>query len=106
VVAAAWGADLALFLGELAAEYRGWDAERSWCTDDGDFAVSALFRSGGYAGLTWTVRAGRGWSASVTTWVEGGERLAGLAAESARFLAPGGREDQQAGRGSDERSVG
>ncbi|WP_418957824.1 DUF6228 family protein [Streptomyces tritici] len=93
VVAWTWGGDgLAAFLERLAAEYRGWDGERSWETDDGDLAVS-VFRSGGLVGLTWTLRPWRraagGWSASVTTWVEAGEQMAGLAADVRHFLASG-----------------
>ncbi|MFE3116564.1 DUF6228 family protein [Streptomyces niveus] len=38
------------------ADYRGWDGERSWRTDDADLTVAAVFRSGGYVGLTWTMR--------------------------------------------------
>ncbi|OMI84888.1 hypothetical protein BSZ07_37305 [Streptomyces sp. M1013] len=88
----AWnrGSGLVPFLEELAADYRGWDGERNWQSDDRDLAVSAVFRSGGYVGLSWALRpwpkrAG-GWSASVTTWVEAGEQLASLAAEIRHFL--------------------
>ncbi|MET7365877.1 DUF6228 family protein [Streptomyces sp. NPDC005566] len=91
VVAWAWDSDLAPFLGELAADFRGWDGERSWRTDDGDLTVSAAFRSGGHVGLTWTVRpwpdAVGGWSASVTTWLEAGEQMATLASGVRHFLA-------------------
>jgi hypothetical protein len=87
--------DLARFLEGLAADYRGWDGARSWQTDDRDLAVSAVFRSGGYVGLTWTVRpwpkAAGGWSSSVTTWLEAGEQLASLAADIRYFLAGEGR---------------
>ncbi|WP_017595940.1 DUF6228 family protein [Nocardiopsis potens] len=88
----AWVHDggLALFLEGLAADYRGWDGERRWRTDDRDLAVSAVFRSGGYVGLTWTLRpwpkAAGGWSASVTTWLEAGEQMASLAAGIRHFL--------------------
>ncbi|MER5373955.1 DUF6228 family protein [Streptomyces sp. NPDC002553] len=75
----------------LAADYRGWDGERHWQTDDRDLAVSAVFRSGGHVGLTWTLRpwprAAGGWSASATTWLEAGEQMASLAADVRRFLA-------------------
>jgi hypothetical protein len=77
VVAWAWDSDLAPFLEELAADCRGWDGERSRQTNDRDLAVSAVFRSGGYVGLSWTLRpwpdAAGGWNASVTTWLEAGE---------------------------------
>lgn len=68
VVAWIWDTDLAPFLEELAADYRGWDGERNWQTNDRDLRASAVFRSGGHIGLTWTLRpwprsAGR-WSAS------------------------------------------
>ncbi|WP_405441073.1 DUF6228 family protein [Streptomyces niveus] len=90
VVSWIWDSDLAPFLEGLAADYRGWDGERSWRTDDADLAVAAVFRSGGYVGLTWTHRpwpgAGGGWGASVTTWVEGGEQLATLAAGIRQLL--------------------
>ncbi|MFF0390284.1 DUF6228 family protein [Kitasatospora sp. NPDC004615] len=84
---------LAGFLAGLAEEFRGWDGERVWATYDRDLTVRAVFRSGGYVGLTWTVRpwrtAQRGWEASVTTWVEGGEQLAALAADVRAFVDRG-----------------
>lgn len=53
--------------------------------------MSAVFRSGGHVGLTWTVRpwprAAGGWSASATTWLEAGEQMTALAADIRRFLA-------------------
>ncbi|MFH8253950.1 DUF6228 family protein [Streptomyces roseolus] len=88
----AWKGDggLAPFLGALAADYRGWDGERTWRTDDRDLAVSAVFRSRGHVGLTWTLRpwptAAGGWGASVTTWLEAGEQMASLAADVRHFL--------------------
>ncbi|MFI8999111.1 DUF6228 family protein [Streptomyces sp. NPDC053541] len=91
VVAWIWDNDLTTFLEELAADYRGWDGERSWQTDDRDLTVSGVFRSGGYVGLTWTLRpwpqAAGGWDASVTTWLEAGEQMASLAANVGNFLA-------------------
>jgi hypothetical protein len=91
VVAWIWDSDLAPFLEELAADYRGWDGARSWQTNDRDLAVSAVFRSGGHVGLTWTLRpwpkAAGGWSASVTTWLEAGEQIASLAADIRHFIA-------------------
>ncbi|MEU7030492.1 DUF6228 family protein [Streptomyces sp. NPDC046275] len=91
VVAWIWDSDLTTFLEELAADYRGWDGERSWQTDDRDLTLSAVFRSGGYVGLTWALRpwsqAAGGWGASVTTWLEAGEQMASLAADVGNFLA-------------------
>ncbi|WP_326689473.1 DUF6228 family protein [Streptomyces sp. NBC_01795] len=91
VVAWLWDSDLAPFLEKLAADYHGWEGERSWQTNDRDLAVSAVFRSGGHVGLTWTVRpwpdAAGGWSASVTTWLEAGERMSAFAADIRHFLA-------------------
>ncbi|MFJ6082884.1 DUF6228 family protein [Streptomyces sp. NPDC092369] len=91
IVAWVGDGDLVPFLEDLAADFRGWDGERSRRTDDRDLMVSAVFRSGGYVGLTWTLRpwprAAGGWSSSVTTWVESGEQLACLAADIRHFLA-------------------
>ncbi|WP_330290712.1 DUF6228 family protein [Streptomyces sp. NBC_00576] len=90
VVAWAWGSGLALFLEALASDFRGWNGERSWGSDDTDLAVSAVFRTGGYVGLTWTLcpwpAASGGWAASVTTWLEAGEQMTSLAADVRRFL--------------------
>ncbi|WP_041823883.1 DUF6228 family protein [Streptantibioticus cattleyicolor] len=89
--------DLAPFLESLAADYRGWRGERRWRTDNRDLAVSAVFRSGGHVGLTWTLRPWRnaagGWGASVTTWLEAGEQMSALAAGIRHFLtaSPGCR---------------
>ncbi|MFI8896290.1 DUF6228 family protein [Streptomyces paradoxus] len=91
VVAWIWDSDLSVFLDELAADYRGWAGERSWQTNDRDLAVSAVFRSGGHIGLTWTLRpwpkASGNWSASVTTWLEAGEQMTSLATDVRAFLA-------------------
>ncbi|MFH8709243.1 DUF6228 family protein [Streptomyces rubrogriseus] len=90
IVAWLWDSDLTTFLEELAAEYRGWDGERSWQTNDSDLTLSAVFRSGGHVGLTWSLRpwpqAVGGWGASVTTWLEAGEQMASLAADVRHFL--------------------
>ncbi|WP_238696966.1 DUF6228 family protein [Streptomyces sp. E5N298] len=90
VVAWIWDSDLTTFLEELAAEYRGWEGERSWQTNDRDLTVSAVFRSGGHVGLTWSLQpwpqAAGGWGASVTTWLEAGEQMTTLAADVRHFL--------------------
>ncbi|MEU9234423.1 DUF6228 family protein [Streptomyces subrutilus] len=82
--------DLAPFLEKLAGDFTGWDGEQCWETDDRDLAVSAVFLSGGYVNLTWTLRPWRkaagGWSASVTTRLEAGEQMASLAADIRHFL--------------------
>ena len=91
VVAWGWDGDLAPFLEGLVADYRGWDGERTWQTHDQDLRISAVFRSGGHVGVTWTLRpwpqAAGGWGASVTTWLEAGEQMAALAADVRWFLA-------------------
>ncbi|MET8472193.1 DUF6228 family protein [Streptomyces sp. NPDC006422] len=91
IVAWIWDRDLPSFLEELTAEFRRWDGERVWHTDDHDLTVAAVFRAGGHIGLTWTlrpwVRASGGWSASVTTVLEAGEQLSSLAADLRHFLA-------------------
>ena len=91
VVAWVWDSDLAPFLEELAADYRGWDGERSWRNNDRDLMVSAVHRSGGHVGVTWAVRpwpqAAGGWGASVTTGLEAGEQMASLAADVRAFLS-------------------
>ena len=82
---------LASFLDGLAADPRPWEGERSWRTDDRDLTVSAVFRSGGYLGLTWNLRPWRraagDWSASATTWLEAGEQMSAFAADIRHFLA-------------------
>jgi hypothetical protein len=90
----AWPAsgDLGAFLAALADDFRGWTGERTWRTADRDLALTAVFRSRGHAGITWTVRPWRtadgAWSASVTTWLEAGEQLSAAAEDIGRFLAP------------------
>lgn len=89
-VAGIWGPDLATFLDELAESFRGWNGERSWHSLDRDLTITAVFRSGGHVGLTWTLRPWPakygGWSASVTTWLEAGEQMTALAADVRTFL--------------------
>lgn len=91
VVAWNWDSDLVPFLEGLAGDYRGWNGERAWQTNDQDVAVTAVFRSGGHVGLTWTLRpwpkAAGGWTASVTTWLEAGEQMTSLASDVRQFLA-------------------
>ncbi|MFF3801550.1 DUF6228 family protein [Streptomyces sp. NPDC002032] len=48
--------DLVPFPEGVTADYRGWEGERNWQTRDQDLAVSAVFRSGGHVGPTWTMR--------------------------------------------------
>ncbi|WP_329201638.1 MULTISPECIES: DUF6228 family protein [unclassified Streptomyces] len=90
VVAWNWGTDLAPFLEGLAADFRGWDGQRDWQTNDHDLTISAVFRSGGHVRLTWTLRPWRsaagGWEASVTTWLDAGEQMSALAVDVRRFL--------------------
>ncbi|MFF2145008.1 DUF6228 family protein [Kitasatospora sp. NPDC058190] len=92
VVVWAWGPEhLADFLDKLAADFRGWDGERTWSTHH--LTLRAVFRSGGHVGLTWTIRPWttqeNSWEASVTTWLEGGEQLAAFASDVRRFLNSG-----------------
>ncbi|MEU1290680.1 DUF6228 family protein [Kitasatospora sp. NPDC005856] len=79
------GTGLAPFLEALATDFRGWDGQRVWQTDNRDLTVSAVFRSGGHVGLTWTLHPWRsaagGWEASVTTWLDAGEQLSALAVD-------------------------
>ncbi|WP_411105179.1 DUF6228 family protein [Streptomyces sp. cmx-4-9] len=97
VVAWNWGAELAPFLEGLAADFRGWEGQRVWHTTDRDLTISAVCRSGGHVGLTWTLRpwttAAGGWEASVTTWLDAGEQMSALAADIRHFLTQedGGR---------------
>ncbi|MFE9647453.1 DUF6228 family protein [Streptomyces sp. NPDC006365] len=90
VVAWIRDADLASFLDRLAADFHGWDGARTWHTIDEDLALSAVFRSGGHVGLTWTLRPWRtfpgSWTASVTIWLEAGEQLAAAASDIRHFL--------------------
>ncbi|MET8294740.1 DUF6228 family protein [Streptomyces sp. NPDC048387] len=91
VIAWIWDSDLTTFLEELAADYQGWEGTRTWHTLNRDLAVSAAFRSGGYIGLTWTIRpwpsADGGWSSSVTTWLEAGEQMSSFTSDVRHFLA-------------------
>ncbi|MFB7947951.1 DUF6228 family protein [Kitasatospora phosalacinea] len=84
------GGGLVGFLAGAAADFRGWEGERSWRNADGDLALRAAFRSGGHVGLSWVLRPWRAadgaWRAEATTWLEAGEQLAALAAEVEAFL--------------------
>ncbi|MEW1699871.1 DUF6228 family protein [Streptomyces sp. NPDC091278] len=74
----------------LAADFRGWEGERTWRGPGRDLAVSAVFRSGGHMGLTWSLRSQGGtaddWAVSVTTWLEGGEQMTSLVSALRHFL--------------------
>lgn len=91
-VSAVWepAPDLSSFLQALAEDFRGWSGERSWHSLERDLTISAVFRSGGHVGLTWTLRPWPakhgGWSTAVTTWQEAGEQMTALAADVRDFL--------------------
>jgi Family of unknown function (DUF6228) len=77
------------FLDGLAADFRGWDGTRSWAV--GHLKVCATFHSRGHVELRWTLRPRvtmqDSWEASVTTWLEAGQQMTGLAADVRDFLA-------------------
>ena len=79
---------LADFIGQLAADYRGWPDERAWRGDH--LTVRATFHSRGHVALTWElqpwVSRSDTWRASITTWVEAGEQMSNLAADLREFL--------------------
>ncbi|WP_406210478.1 DUF6228 family protein [Kitasatospora sp. NBC_01560] len=76
------------FLDGLAADFRGWDGERTWQTNH--LALSATFHSGGHVCVTWSIQprltARQTWAASITTWLEAGQQMADLAADVRDFL--------------------
>ncbi|RLV04429.1 permease [Streptomyces griseocarneus] len=79
------------FLATLARDFRGWEGERTWVTNQ--LVVTATFRSGGHVRLCWTLRpdfsVDDSWECSVTTTVEAGEQLSWLADEMQGFLQQG-----------------
>lgn len=82
-----WG--LPGFTDGLAAGFRGWAGTRFRAA--GHLEVTAAFRSGGHAGLRWTIRprlARDGWEACLTTWIEGGQHKTDLAAGVRASLTP------------------
>ncbi|WTW98215.1 DUF6228 family protein [Streptomycetaceae bacterium NBC_01309] len=80
---------LADFFVQVAADFRGWHGERTWQTNH--LKVSAVARTGGHVGLTWTLRPrltrDAPWESTVTTWIEAGEQAKNLAADIRDFLA-------------------
>ncbi|MFD8704234.1 DUF6228 family protein [Kitasatospora sp. NPDC059648] len=80
------------FLDALAADYQGWEGERTWSTNH--LTLRAVFHSGGHVGLTWAVRPWTvrddSWEASVTTWLDAGQQMSDLASDVRWFLAPDG----------------
>jgi hypothetical protein len=89
VVVAVWDPqDLSDFMDDLAADFRGWNGERSWAGSH--LKLTAVFHTGGHVELCWTLQpwvSGQdSWEASVTTWVEGGQQLTDLAADIRVFL--------------------
>ena len=75
------------FLDGLAADFRGWAGTRSWAVNH--LELGAGFHFGGHVELRWTLRpwvTRSVWEASVTTWIEGGQRMAELAASVKDFL--------------------
>ncbi|MET9630951.1 DUF6228 family protein [Lentzea sp. NPDC006480] len=72
---------LARFFERLAADYLGWDGERTWRSYDEEFAVAARFHSRGRVELRWSLadKVNHAWSANITTWIHAGEDMLGLA---------------------------
>jgi len=81
----AWLPDL---IAQLAADYRGWNDERTWQTNH--LSVRASFHTGGHVALTWNLHPWPArpdtWRASITTWQEAGEQMTNLAADLREFL--------------------
>ncbi|WP_020673298.1 DUF6228 family protein [Amycolatopsis nigrescens] len=84
---------VALFLDELASDFRGWDGTRSWHSPNRDLRVQAIHHARGHVRLTWTLEPWRHsvagyWTATTITDCEAGAELGRLAATLHRFLAP------------------
>ncbi|MGW2275294.1 DUF6228 family protein [Streptomyces yangpuensis] len=83
--------DLTEFLEGLAADFRGWEGERSWVTDR--LVLTATFHSGGHVQLSWGLRFGifaeDSWECSVTTTLEAGEHMSRVASDVRSFLHQG-----------------
>jgi len=80
--------DLPGFIDGLAADFRGWSGCRSWTTNH--LKIAATFHSRGHVELRWTLLPSDSrqdsWEASVTTWLEAGQQMTGLAADVRAFL--------------------
>ncbi|MGW6617110.1 DUF6228 family protein [Streptomyces erythrochromogenes] len=83
--------DLTGFLEGLAKDFRGWEGERSWVTNQ--LVLTATFHSGGHVRLGWGLRFGAlaedSWECSVTTTLEAGEHMSRLASGVRSFLHRG-----------------
>jgi hypothetical protein len=78
---------LTRFMDGLATDFRGWAGTRSWAVNH--LKITAVFHSGGHVELCWAIRAWitrSDWEASLTTWIEGGQQMTGLAAAIKTFL--------------------
>jgi hypothetical protein len=77
------------FLDGLAADFRGWEGSRSWAANH--LKLTADFHSRGHVELRWALRPWDSrrdsWEATVTTWLEAGQQISGLAADVRAFLA-------------------
>lgn len=90
VIVAVWDIeDLPGFLDGLADSFRGWTGTRSWAASH--LRLTAAFHSRGHVELRWTLRPWDSrqdsWEATVTTWIEAGQQMTGLAADVRDFLA-------------------
>lgn len=76
------------FFAQLAADYTGWDATRSWHSNH--LNIDAQFQAGGHVALTWTLQAHYftedRWQVRITTVIEAGEQMTNLAADIRHFL--------------------
>ncbi|WP_260867679.1 DUF6228 family protein [Streptomyces sp. SAJ15] len=83
--------DLADFLDGLARDFRGWEGKRTWTNNR--LVLTAAFQAGGHVRLSWTLRFGifaeDSWECALTTTLEAGEQMSGLAADVRSFLHQG-----------------
>ncbi|WP_412079457.1 DUF6228 family protein (plasmid) [Streptomyces xanthophaeus] len=93
VSASVWdrAGDLTEFLDGLARDFRGWEGDRSWVTNQ--LVLAATFHSGGHVQLSWGLRLGifaeDSWECSVTTTLEAGEQMSRVASDVRSFLHQG-----------------
>ncbi|MFE7096723.1 DUF6228 family protein [Streptomyces erythrochromogenes] len=93
VSASVWdrAGDLTEFLDGLARDFRGWEGDRAWVTNQ--LVLTAVFHSGGHVQLSWGLRPGMlaedSWECSVTTTLEAGEQMSRVAADVRSFLHQG-----------------
>jgi hypothetical protein len=82
--------DIAAYLGDLAANWRGWSGARTWESPEYDLTMAATHEAGSHVNIQVTVKDGpvHTWLVTTSVEVEPGEEMAQLARDAGVLTSP------------------